>query len=259
LTARSAQFIMGDIHQFEGTGMNRSIMQPVGLRGVNLRNDVVTVQELLNLVKPAEGGANPQLKVDGVAGPRTRNAIQTFQLKYFGWKLADARVDPGGTTLKKLNEKAASAAITNSFMLYQGKKQGPFRRDRPGDWFFLIAQIGAIHPFPSAIFWFGQKGKAAPLAPAPSQLHGGPTNVFYASRPCLLFELAGAGVVRRFRSKLHKDVDFMGFDSHLSNPVRFHFTLRGGLDPTETTPGLIEYEIADSYVAEYHAELQRVS
>jgi len=89
--------------------MDRSIAKPVGdgQKAKNLYNDVVTIQQLLNDIAPANGGANPPLKVDGVCGPKTKTAIQKFQLQHFGWKLADARVDPGGATLAKMNAMAA--------------------------------------------------------------------------------------------------------------------------------------------------------
>lgn len=88
--------------------MERSIEKPVGdgSKARNLYDDVVTIQQLLNEIAPANGGANPPLKVDGICGPKTKKAIQTFQLQHFGWKLADARVDPGGATLAKMNALA---------------------------------------------------------------------------------------------------------------------------------------------------------
>jgi Putative peptidoglycan binding domain len=90
--------------------MDRSIQQPVGdgIKARNLYDDVVTIQELLNDISIENGGPNPPLKVDGVCGHKTKTAIQNFQLKHFGWKLADARVDPGGATLKKMNQTASA-------------------------------------------------------------------------------------------------------------------------------------------------------
>ncbi len=90
--------------------MDRSILQPVGdgAKAKNLYDDVVTIQQLLNEITPQNGGPNPPLKVDGICGPKTKAAIQNFQLKHFGWKLADARVDPDGATLKKMNELAGA-------------------------------------------------------------------------------------------------------------------------------------------------------
>lgn len=84
--------------------MARTITASVGLNGINRSADVVTVQELLNKVPPDKGGPQPLLVVDGISGPKTRAAIQKFQLHHFGWKGADSRVDPGQQTLAKLNE-----------------------------------------------------------------------------------------------------------------------------------------------------------
>jgi hypothetical protein len=86
--------------------MARQITAPVGVNAIggNLPADVRTVQELLNNVPPGEGGPQPGLKVDGICGPKTRAAIQAFQLKQFGWHLADGRVDPGKQTITRLNE-----------------------------------------------------------------------------------------------------------------------------------------------------------
>ena len=85
--------------------MARTISASVGaMGGINRANDVITVQELLNGVTPAQGGPAPSLAVDGICGPLTKKAIQAFQLEHFGWKGADGRVDPGQQTLAKLNE-----------------------------------------------------------------------------------------------------------------------------------------------------------
>jgi hypothetical protein len=81
----------------------KSITASVGLRGVNLLKDVVTVQRLLNKVPPSEGGPAKPLDDDGSAGTKTNTAIQLFQLHHFGWSGADGRVDPGQQTLAKLN------------------------------------------------------------------------------------------------------------------------------------------------------------
>jgi len=50
------------------------------------------------------------LKVDSICGEKTKKAIQMFQLKHFGWKLADGRVDPYKQTIAKLNELVGSPA-----------------------------------------------------------------------------------------------------------------------------------------------------
>src|SRR5688572_33156952 len=83
--------------------MAKTITASVGFNGVNRPDDVITIQTLLNQVPPKDGGPVVKLVVDGVSGPKTRGAIQAFQVKHFGWGGADSRVDPGKKTLEKLN------------------------------------------------------------------------------------------------------------------------------------------------------------
>jgi hypothetical protein len=84
--------------------MARSLNFSVGsMGGINLPEDTLTVQQLLNQVPVSEGGPAPPLEEDSKCGPLTKAAIQKFQLKHFGWKGADGRVDPDGVTLAKLN------------------------------------------------------------------------------------------------------------------------------------------------------------
>jgi len=78
-----------------------SIQASVGREGVNRPGDVEAVQSLLN--KFAKKLDVKALKVDGVAGPRTRTTIETFQRRIVGLKYPDGRVDPNGKTLKSLN------------------------------------------------------------------------------------------------------------------------------------------------------------
>jgi peptidoglycan hydrolase-like protein with peptidoglycan-binding domain len=81
-----------------------NISASVGTNGVNTAADVQTIQQMLNSVPPDEGGPDPVLKPDGISGPKTNGAIQKFQVQQFGWGMADGRVDPGGRTLRRLNE-----------------------------------------------------------------------------------------------------------------------------------------------------------
>lgn len=240
--------------------MDRKILKSVGIRGVNLYEDVANVQDLLNRVAPKPGGPSPLLKVDGLCGPKTKTAIQRFQLQHFGWKLADGRVDPGGVTLKKLNEVTRGPAITNTFMLFHGKKKGQhLRRDRPGDWFFLIEHVASVIPFPKAIFWFGARGRAPVNRPAPVHFVANPWVIFRTSRPCKLPELSGAGAIRRQTQKHIPQVDFTLYATAPSHPVRFDFPVPGGMDPDETVgPGIVVYDIADFTFTEYRGELQLV-
>lgn len=99
--------------------MIRTLSASVGAKGgVNRNNDVITVQELLNGVSPDQGGPTPPLAVDGLCGPLTKKAIQSFQLQQFGWSGADGRVDPGHQTIARLNElSTAGAGIQPPFNL----------------------------------------------------------------------------------------------------------------------------------------------
>lgn len=77
----------------------------VGVKGKNLKEDVLRVQDALNAIPASEGAPAKLLTPDGIAGPKTCDAIQKFQLKHFGWKLADGRVDPGGATATMLSAR----------------------------------------------------------------------------------------------------------------------------------------------------------
>jgi hypothetical protein len=81
------------------------IDRSVGQAGANQANDVFNIQYGLDQVAPVDGGPSPQLKIDGLCGPKTIKAIHDFQLKQFGWSGADGRIDPGKQTIKRLNEK----------------------------------------------------------------------------------------------------------------------------------------------------------
>ncbi|MEX2186686.1 MAG: hypothetical protein WD875_07830 [Pirellulales bacterium] len=94
-----------------------SISQSVGrMGGKNLPDDVVTVKKLLNGVSPDNGGPTTPLSVASVhCDPKTIEAIQKFQLKHFGWKGADGRVDPDGPTIAKLNELSNASGLPQPF------------------------------------------------------------------------------------------------------------------------------------------------
>ena len=89
-----------------------SVTQSVGLKSVNLPPDVRKIQDALNRVSPAGGGASPPLKIDGLCGPKTTKAIQQFQIKQFGWSGADGKINPNGQTITRLNELLFPASKT---------------------------------------------------------------------------------------------------------------------------------------------------
>ncbi|MET0026027.1 MAG: peptidoglycan-binding protein [Candidatus Thiodiazotropha sp.] len=80
------------------------ILGSVGIHGYNYPDDVKKIQDALNRVAQAQGGAHPKLKPDGLCGDKTKQAIQKFQLMHFGWSGADGLVEVARQTLARLNE-----------------------------------------------------------------------------------------------------------------------------------------------------------
>jgi hypothetical protein len=78
-----------------------AITAAVGHGAPNRRNDVVTVQTLLN---QHLGELTPlaALSVDGICGMKTVNAIREFQRRVVHLHHPDGRVDPNGVTFQKL-------------------------------------------------------------------------------------------------------------------------------------------------------------
>jgi hypothetical protein len=81
----------------------------------NLPADVKTIQAALNRFSPQEGGPSVSLAVDGICGPKTKEAIFNFQKK---WdlipkfqKVPDGIVDPVGRTIDRL--RAGPGAISD--------------------------------------------------------------------------------------------------------------------------------------------------
>lgn len=83
--------------------MAKSISGSVGRGGRNHPpRDVLTVQYLLNCVPASKGGPKIELVLDGICGPKTIQAIDAFQRRCFN--SGDGRVDPGGQTLRELQQ-----------------------------------------------------------------------------------------------------------------------------------------------------------
>jgi hypothetical protein len=87
----------------------RSIKLAVGRSGVNVRDDVKIIQQLLNQAiatnKKLANAHLEKLKVDGVCGARTNEAIEKFQQLVLGWsgRAVDGTVQPNRQTWKALN------------------------------------------------------------------------------------------------------------------------------------------------------------
>lgn len=87
--------------------MDQVISGSVGTGGANRAADVKKVQALLNGVPVGWGGPAVKLVEDGLIGPKTSNAIRQFQITQLGTIFSpDARVDPRGRTLGRLNHIA---------------------------------------------------------------------------------------------------------------------------------------------------------
>lgn len=80
--------------------MVTKLSSSVGKKGKNLASDVTEVQKLLNSFASKAGFA--KLKVDGQATPPLEKAIGLFQKNICAFR-PDHRIDPGKTTIKKLN------------------------------------------------------------------------------------------------------------------------------------------------------------
>ena len=78
------------------------ITQSVGAKGKNVKQDVLKIQAALNNVKPALTAI--PLKVDGIFGKKTGDAITAFQKKHLAMLNPDARIDPNGRTIQKLKQ-----------------------------------------------------------------------------------------------------------------------------------------------------------
>jgi peptidoglycan hydrolase-like protein with peptidoglycan-binding domain len=91
---------------------NIAITSSVGIKGVNQALDVQTIQQALNEVPPGQGRPGLALETDGICGPKTKDAVQKFQVKQFGWKFADGRVDPLKRTIAKLNQLNPKSGYT---------------------------------------------------------------------------------------------------------------------------------------------------
>lgn len=82
-------------------GSGKVISASVGRGGVNKREDVLVVQNLLNQVPADEGGPSVALVEDGLIGNKTINAIQNYQA-YIGIT-QDGLISPNGPTFKALS------------------------------------------------------------------------------------------------------------------------------------------------------------
>lgn len=100
--------------------MKTGIIKSVGRNGINNKDDVIFIQTALNNYAKKHSSNTFPLKVDGVCGAKTTQAIYNFQRNHVGIALPDSRVDPHGRTLRHL---AASSPL--SITAPQTKKSAP--------------------------------------------------------------------------------------------------------------------------------------
>ena len=120
-----------------------TISGSVGRGGMNARNDVTTIQSLLN---NCTAPPSPLLAVDGVVGPKTIGAIENYQRNVVRGTV-DGRVDPNGATLRSLNSTQRPGTGGGSFpppppagggnmkvAQYKSAMEEEFRRAGKQDW-----------------------------------------------------------------------------------------------------------------------------
>lgn len=150
--------------------MARTISASVGINGVNRPADVRNIQQLLNQVQAPNGGPTPPLIVDEKCGPLTKKAIQNFQLRNFGWSIADGRIDPNGPTLAKLNEYEQASlpppepAVTE-FSIQRLGFTDTFS-GHPNERFFRVWDFWNVRV---AVYWLRRQGEGYQSS-TPSQL-----------------------------------------------------------------------------------------
>ena len=97
-----------------------TITASVGASGSNRPSDVRAIQELL-----ARAGKDPG-RVDGRCGPKTVRAILAFQSAFM--HRPDGRIDPNGSSWRRLNSGAATTSTTTSAGTAGGTAAAPAPR-----------------------------------------------------------------------------------------------------------------------------------
>jgi len=163
------------------------LIRSVGIRGDNLHPDVLKVQETINRVPENEGGSALPLKLDGLCGPKTKKAIQKFQLHHFGWRGADGLIEVGKQTHQKLNTYAEPKPTPTPkppvpprpkepkamrFVILREDKRDSFG-GKDSDYFFEIRSV----PFNFASVYYLTRTRNVIPRPIPLKFHG----------PCAIF------------------------------------------------------------------------
>jgi Putative peptidoglycan binding domain len=97
----------------DGVTLPVAIGRSVGQGAVNLRDDVLTIQQALNAVGIGQGRPTLPLATDGLFGPLTRAAIGNFQKQNIGF--VDFRIDSNGPTIQALNRVLGGSSPAPTF------------------------------------------------------------------------------------------------------------------------------------------------
>jgi hypothetical protein len=167
----------------------------VGERGKNVPEDVLKVQDALNAIPPSAGGQAVLLSPDGIAGPKTKKAIQAFQLAHFGWKIADGRVDPGGKTWEKLVSLLAAYGGTQWSVKRLEHPPIPGKPTRSADSHDRFYEVRDKTGLQRAVFLFETPdqyglGRNPNLPDLPGREE---YNWFRTAAPCSVYAFAGPG------------------------------------------------------------------
>ncbi len=94
--------------------MNTGISKSVGRYGINSRSDVLFIQSALNAYAKKHANNSLPLKVDGLCGNKTIQAIFNFQKNHVGIITPDARIDPNGRSFRHLTAGTTSPFTASS-------------------------------------------------------------------------------------------------------------------------------------------------
>jgi len=116
-----------------------SLRGSVGWKAQNNAADVISIQKRLNTLLRTPRVA---LDVDGLSGPKTEALIFDFQKNAMGNPRPDAKVDPGGATLRALNDEKMAAVWAASLTA---------DRPAPGAPSPSSPEAGPARPLPPAV------------------------------------------------------------------------------------------------------------
>lgn len=136
-----------------------SITKSVGKYGVNRSKDVTTIQARLNQwIASGKLPGLAGLASDGKCGPKTKQAIGAFQLRYVeGLSKPDCRADPNGNTVTHLGLDFGEVSKRVGDPIYDG-------------WMKTPVDTGGGTPYweKRGMFWYGVGAKAGAGSPGAS-------------------------------------------------------------------------------------------